>query len=47
LLFSEIEHTHPHELTSSPNQPELDLCYNNVTPNYYEPKWFSTNGKVQ
>lgn len=43
-LFSEIEHLHePHQDT--PGLPgQLELFHQS---NYYEPKWFSTNGKIQ
>jgi hypothetical protein len=51
-LFSEIEHLHQEHqnqgvmaaaATSIPAR-QLELFHQ---PKYYEPKWFSTNGKVQ
>lgn len=48
-LFSEIETLHQRDPIPNPSfaQRELDLRYNNTTSNYYEPKWFSTNGQIQ
>jgi hypothetical protein len=43
-LFSEIVHLHEERQDTSVPAGQLELFHQSK---YYEPKWFSTNGKVQ
>lgn len=48
-LFSEIEHANHHENSTAPVAvPQLEFKFNSKTStNYYEPRWFTSNGQIQ